>query len=211
MLNRKGKELWRRRVDRGVFSLFISKDGSRIGVSCNGMVVVLDEKGALVRRYEPFGKTRYMIISAFSDDGRWLVTGLFDKLKLYDNNSGALVWVDTMTLKEKSEVIKSVHIMKRGDLILALCNSHNMYVFDKTGKLLLVHNLKLGKRLTSKRIRDETKPKWFPFRMKKIEVLTQNWFSDVVGEYLVINKYSDGVRLRTQGDTKIVYRIHYTP
>ncbi len=210
MLNQEGKELWRYEIDRGVISLFISKTGSHIGIlhSNKGRILVFDENGNLVQEYTPFCENWYWILSAFSDEGELLVTGFRSGIKFYNNKTGALVWEDTVTLKEKADTVKYVHSMKNGELTLVLCNSHNMYVFDTTGKLLLVHNLMLGKRLTSRRIRDESKPKWFPYTIKKVEVLTQNWYSDVVGEYLIINKYSNGVRLRTQGDTKIIYRIH---
>ena len=210
MLNRDGKELWRHEIDRDVISLFISKDGSHIGIvnAIKGKVLVLDEDGNLVREYTPFGIGFYWILSAFSDDGKWFVTGFRNGVKFYNNETGELMWGDTVILKENADTVKSVHIMKDADLILILCNSHNMYIFDRAGRLLLVHNLKLGKRITSRRVRDKSKPKWFPYSIKKIEVLSQNWFSDVVGEYLIINKYSDGIRLRTQGDTKIIYRIY---
>jgi len=209
MLNREGKELWRYEIDRGVISLFISKTGSHIGIlhSNKGKILVFNENGKLVQEYAPFGENRYWILSALSDDGKWLATGFHSKIKFYNNETGELAWEDTVTLKEKADTVKYVHSMKNGELTLVLCNSHNMYVFDKTGKLLSVHNLGFGKRLTSRRIRDESKPEWFPFTIKKIEVLTQNWYSDVIGEYLIINKYSNGVRLRTQGDMKIIYKI----
>lgn len=203
MLNRDGKELWRYEIDRGVISLFISKTGSHIGInhSNKGRVLVLDENGNLVQEYTPFGENRYWILSAFSDDGKWLVTGFRSKVKFYNNKTGALVWENTEILKEKADTVKYVHVMKNGELIIVLCNSHNIYVFDTTGKLLLVHNLMLGKRLTSRRIHGT---------VTKLEVLTQNWYSDVIGEYLIINKFTDGVRLRTQGDTKIIYRVSKT-
>ncbi len=201
MLNREGKELWRYEIDQGVISLFISKTGSHIGInhSIKGKVLVFDENGNLVQEYTPFGENRCWILSAFSDDGKWLVTGLHNRVKLYNNETGALVWENTETLKEKADTVKYVHVMKNGDLVIVLCNSHNMYVFDTTGKLLLVHNLMLGKSLTSRRIHGI---------VTKHEVLTQNWYSDVVGEYLIINKFVDGVSgARTQGDMKIIYRI----
>ncbi|MCK4250697.1 hypothetical protein KAX97_04590 [candidate division WOR-3 bacterium] len=201
MLNRTGKELWRYEIDRGVISLFISKTGLHIGIlhSNKGKILVFDENGNLVQEYTPFGENWYWILSAFSDDGQWLVTGFHSKVKFYNNKTGALVWEDTVTLKEKADTVKYVHSMKNGDFIIVLCNSHNIYVFDTTGKLLLVHNFRLGKHLIPRRIHGT---------VTEFEVLTQNWYSDVIGEYLIINKYSNGVSgARTQGDMKIIYRI----
>ncbi|MGQ9702028.1 MAG: WD40 repeat domain-containing protein [bacterium] len=211
VLGQTGKELWRHEIDRGVLSLFISETGSHIGVlhSNKGKIMVFNENGNLVREYTPFGENWYWILSAFSDDGKWLATGFRSGVKFYNNKTGELIWEDTTTLKDKADTVKYVHIMENGKFILVLCNSHNMYIFDGTGKLLSVHNLGLGKRLTSRRIRDELKPKWFPYTVKKEKVLTQNWFSDVIGEYLIINEFTNGVSgAKTQGDTKIIYRIH---
>lgn len=205
MLNRNGKEVWRQDLKApDVLSLFISKDGTQIGINHGSEVFVYNEDGILVHKYTPFGNHRFLVTSsAFSDNGEWLVTGLFDKINFYNNKSGSLVWEDVKTLKEKADTVRFVHVIKNGEFIIVLSRLHNMYIFDKNGQLLLIHNLGLGKYLTSRALHDEG-----PIRKKVIEyeVLTQQWFSDVFGKYLIINKDFSGIP-KTQGTKKIVYKI----
>jgi hypothetical protein len=204
MVDRNGKEVWRKNlIGSGPSSIFISKNGNVIGVNSDRDVYIYKEDGILVHKYNIFNNEKFGLInSALSYDGKWLVTALHSNIKFFDTQIDAPLWEDSMTLKQNSDTVKFVHVIEDSNSILVLGRSQNLYVFNGDGQLIKTLNLTLGKKLESRYIQ----------RGKKIETiqtesdfLTQDWDSDVVGEYLIINKDTKG--RRTQGLKRIVYRI----
>jgi hypothetical protein len=200
MVDRNGKEVWRKNIiGSGASSIFISKSGNVIGVNRDRDVYIYKENGIMVHKYNIFNNEKFGLInSALSYDGKWLVTALNSNIKFYNPQIDSVLWEDSTTFKQNGDRVKFVHIMEDSNFILVLGRSQNLYVFSRDGELLKISNLALGKKLESSYIQHGNKIEAIE---TESESLTQDWYSDVVGEYLIINKDTHG--RETQGLKKL--------
>lgn len=209
MINKKGDEVWRKEL-RGIRTIFISGDGSMIGINVDAkMIYVYKEDGSLFREYNPFNNKEYDLRNALSENGDWLSTGLHSRIKFYNNKTGNLIWQDDTTLATKNDSVKYVHIIGDGEKILILCRSHDLYVFSRHGKLLGSQNLNLGKSKVPKTI-PTIDEKGRPTRkvVSEREVPFGYWKSEVIGDYLIITKEPEIPSYGTKGRMKIIYKIN---
>jgi len=200
LITREGKELWRQTYRSAPVSLIISEDGSKIGIHHGKFVSVYLEDGSLLREYNPFDKV-YGLSNAFSENGNRYASGYASNINYYDNTTGDLLWKNDTTLAENNDEVRFLGVMDDGEIVIVLCWSHNLYVFDKEGHLRKETNLELGK-------------EWFeippdpkhgrPFA-EKIEGVTRSWFAEFVGDYVIITKGRIGTR--DEPLTRIIHKI----
>jgi len=207
-LDRQGKELWRKEIKKGSrLETFISKNGSMVGVNVGEAVYLYSENGSVVQTYTPLFSNDMIgdVNSAFSSDGSKLLTGLGPEIKFYDNKIGQLIWKTNLIEKGESTNVKYVHITGDGEKLVVIYRSHNVYIFDRDGNLITNFNLNLGKQLISKTIRKDGKI----IGKRKEEILNQNWYSEVIGDYLIITKGTIAkFLLGIEGREKIIYQIN---
>ena len=141
LLNREGTEMWRRSVH--CYSIFISKDGSKIGLHHGKNVSVLLEDGSYFCGYNPFD-VDHGFENSFSEKGNWYLAGDYSKIKYYDNTTGKELWEDDASLAEFGDRVRYLGVIGDGELIVVVCSSHNIYVFGREGNLLRKTNLDLG-------------------------------------------------------------------
>ncbi|MCK4790391.1 MAG: hypothetical protein KAV87_42030 [Desulfobacteraceae bacterium] len=197
LIDREGREIWRRLGYH--YSLFISKDGKKIGIQHGKFVSVYLEDGSFLHEYNPFDQIAFM--NAFSEKGDRLVSGYDSRICYYDNETVNMLWRNDTALAENKDRIRFLGIIGEGEKIWTLCWSHNLYVFDNKGNLLKKTNLKLGKEWHEIPA-DPKHGRPFP---KKVEGLVKSWSAESVGNYLIIIKGYVGTRHEPL--TRIIYKI----
>uniref|UniRef100_A0A7V3RGY1 WD40 repeat domain-containing protein n=1 Tax=candidate division WOR-3 bacterium TaxID=2052148 RepID=A0A7V3RGY1_UNCW3 len=204
-INKKGETVWRKEFEPSVSELFISADGTRIGIHHGNHITILNEDGSLISTFTPFGQIR-AFKCGISPNGNYLIASNFSrplKLSFYNVATGTMMWCDDSTLAKNRDVAKSIHIDVK-QRIIVLSESNNLYIFDKNGKLEYKQNLNLGTEMH--RVPGERKNGivW----SKVVEVPARDWFAEVSGEYLIITLGRGGINdcYRTVR-RRIVYRI----
>jgi len=159
LINRNGKELWRKNISKSYgVELFISKDGSRIGVSAMEKIYMYNRYGILLHIYE--FPNCYPYPSALSFDGHYLIALEKSNLYLWDNDKYKLIWEKELP----SEPI-NIKFVNRNKYILVIFPSHDIQIYKIEGNLLNSFNIPLGnreffKRTSSGEVIKITKPEW---------------------------------------------------
>lgn len=184
VLNKKGNEVWRQDfTGRYLPHLYCSRAGEAICVNHEKHVYVYAENGILKRKYNPFDNDDKVVLGGISDDGRWLAVALNSSLKIYDNETGSIVWLDTTTLAATSDTVRFLSVIANGKFVAVLCKSHNMYVFGKDGEQEALINLNIGEYMSKRRVRIDNE-----IKMIEHKALRQDWYCENIDNYLVINR-----------------------
>jgi hypothetical protein len=198
LINREGKEMWRR--PGHCYSLFMSKDGSKIGMHHGKTVSVFLEDGSFLSAYNPFD-VDHGFDNSFSEDGNWYLAGDYSKVEYYDNTTGELLWENDTLLAKHGDRVRYLGVIGNGELIVVLCFSHNIYVFGKEGNLLKKTNLDLGEEwhYTIDRQKDS---------IIKTLGSAKKWFVEFVDDLVIVTKgKSYAFERRSDPLTKFVYKI----
>ncbi|MGQ9535599.1 MAG: hypothetical protein ACUVTF_10295 [bacterium] len=204
-INKTGAIVWRKDFEPSPDYLYISANGTRIGVHHRNFITVLNEDGSLVNTFTPFGQER-VFKCGLSPNGNFLVfsnISKYPKIIFYDLSKGKALWCDDSTLVKNKDLVKYLHI-DINNRVIALCESHNLYIFSKNGKLEYKKNLDLGKEFRSV----PAERKNGIVYSKKVEVLAQNWFTELSGQYLIITQGRGSVTdVYRKVQRRIVYKI----
>jgi hypothetical protein len=140
-----GRIRWRKDFELSADRIFISADGTRIGVQYSNYVSIFNEDGNLINEFKLFEQGRAFKF-ALSENGDFLAVTNYSKkskLAIYDVATGEPLWLNDSILTKNHDIVKSVHIDKN-ERVIVLCSSCNLYIFDKDGKLEYKKRLEVG-------------------------------------------------------------------
>jgi len=200
-LNNQGKKIWRKTFC-GPSSIFISDDGSYVGLNHGDTTSVYLLNGTLFRRYTAPNNGNISMKGAFSDNGEWLAVGCRSKIRLFNNGSGELVWEEEKSLAKNDDVIRFIGIVGNLDYVVIISRSHMLYIYNVTGDLIHTSDLSLGLVTHKIPVREHGRI----VRYNQIESHFQNWSAKIVDNLICITK-NQKHPTKTRPLIQIVYAI----
>ena len=204
-VNNKGEVVWRKDFGPLIRRVFISADGTRIGIHHRNLISILNENGNLINTFNPFGQQSVSKWN-LSPSGDYLVgsdISKYPKIIFYDVSTGKILWCDDSTLAKHNDLVKYLHI-DINNRVIALCESHNLYIFNKNGRLEYKMNLNLGKEWHSIPAEKRSGIVY----SKKVAITARAWFSELSGQYLIITLRRGSVNgIYSPVKRRIVYKI----
>jgi hypothetical protein len=204
-INNTGRVVWRKEFDPPATQIFTSLNGTRIGVHHWNLVSILDEEGNVIITINPFGEEP-VIKCSLAPSGNFLVISnisKYPKIIFYSALTGEVLWSEDSLLQKNNDVVKYLHIDNDSRTIV-LCESHNLYIFNRNGKLECKMNLDLGKEWHS--VLAERKEGIIYSR--KVEAIARNWYTELHGQYLIVTQGRGSINdIYRKVRQRIVYQI----